>query len=244
MRIEIYFNLKEPVAIPIQYNNIVQAIIYSWIRDEKFKDFIHNKGYRFEEKVYKLFTFSKINGKFQIDKQNRKIIFYESMRITISSAVNEFMEYLLGSVLLENNPINIGGAKVEISKVEVKEPPELSKKVQVYTLSPVTTYTTLENKQTRFYNPFDMEFSQYIRNNLLHKYEAYYEEQPEDTDFIIRPIGAVKEARINYKGFHILAYNCELEMEGSEELLRMAYDAGIGGKNAQGFGCIEVKKRR
>jgi CRISPR/Cas system CSM-associated protein Csm4 (group 5 of RAMP superfamily) len=24
----------------------------------------------------------------------------------------------------------------------------------------------------------------------------------------------------------------------------MAYDAGIGGKGSQGFGCIEVKKRR
>ena len=244
MRAEIYFNLEEPVSIPIQYNHIIQAIIYSWISDEKFKDFIHNKGYKFEERAYKLFTFSKINGKFRIDTQNRKIIFYENMRITISSAVNEFMEYLLSSVLLESNPINIGGAKVEISRVEVKEPPELSKKVQVYTLSPVTAYSTLENKQTKFYNPFDMEFSQYIKNNLLHKYEAYHGGQLENSDFIIKPIGAVKEAKINYKGFHILAYNCELEMEGSEELLRMAYDAGIGGKNAQGFGCIEVKKRR
>ncbi|WP_313345977.1 CRISPR-associated endoribonuclease Cas6 [Sedimentibacter sp.] len=244
MRAEIYFNLEEPASIPIQYNHIVQAVIYSWISDEKFKDFIHNKGYKFEERAYKLFTFSKINGKFRIDKQNRKIVFYENMRITISSAVNEFMEYLLSSVLLESSPINIGGVKVEISRVEVKEPPELSKKVQVYTLSPVTTYSTLENKQTKFYNPFDMEFSQYIKNNLLHKYEAYHGEHPENTDFIIKPIGAVKEARVNYKGFHILAYNCELEMEGSEELLRMAYDAGIGGKGSQGFGCIEVKKSR
>ena len=244
MRVEIHFNLEEPISIPIQYNHIIQAIIYSWIGDEKFKDFIHNKGYKFEERAYKLFTFSKINGRFQLDKNNRKIIFYEDMRITISSAVDEFMEYLLNSVLIENNPMNIGGADVEISKVEVKITPDLFKKTQVYTLSPVTAYSTLENKQTKFYNPFDMEFSQYIRSNLLHKYEAYHGKQPENADFIIKSIGAVKEARVNYKGFHIKAYNCELEMEGSEELLNMAYDAGIGGKGSQGFGCIEVKKRR
>ncbi|WP_313165563.1 CRISPR-associated endoribonuclease Cas6 [Sedimentibacter sp.] len=244
MRVEIHFDLKEPAYIPIQYNHIVQAVIMSWIGDEKFKSFIHNKGYKFEERAYKLFTFSKINGKFRIDKQNRKIIFYENMRITISSAVNEFMEYLLSSVLIENNPINIGGAKVEISRVEVKEQPKLSEKVQVYTLSPITTYSTLDNKQTRFYNPFDKEFSQYTKNNLMHKYEAYYGKQLEDANFNIKPIGAIKESRINYKGFHILAYNCELEMEGSNELLRMAYDAGLGGKGSQGFGCIEVKKRR
>lgn len=241
MRAEIHFNLDKPISVPIQYNHIVQAIIYSWISDEKFKDFIHNKGYRFEERVYKLFTFSKINGAFRMDKENRKINFFNDMRITISSASNEFMEYLLNSVLIESNPINIGGAIVEISRVEVKEYPDLSHKVQVYTLSPVTAYSTLENKKTRFYNPFDMEFSQYIRNNLLHKYEAYYGNQPENSDFTIIPIGAVKEAKVNYKGFHILAYNCEMEMEGSEELLRMAYDAGIGGKGSQGFGCIEVK---
>ncbi|MDW5298886.1 MAG: CRISPR-associated endoribonuclease Cas6 [Sedimentibacter sp.] len=244
MRIEIYFNSEKPVSIPIQYNHIVQAVIYSWISDEKFKNFIHNKGYKFEERVYKLFTFSKINGAFRMDKDNRKIIFYKDMRITISSVVDEFMEYLLSSVLIGSNPINIGGANVEISRVEVKESPDLSKKVQVYTLSPVTAYSTLENKQTRFYNPFDMEFSQYIKKNLLHKYEAYHGNQPENTDFVMKPIGAVKEARVNYKGFHILAYNCEIEMEGSEELLRMAYDAGIGGKNSMGLGCIEVKNRR
>jgi CRISPR-associated endoribonuclease Cas6 len=192
MRAEIHFNLEEPVSIPIQYNHLIQAIIYSWIGDKKFKDFIHNNGYKFKERAYKLFTFSKINGRFQIDKNNRKIIFYD-MRITITSAVDEFMEYLLNSVLIENNPINIGGANVEISKVEVKQKPALSNKVQVYTLSPVTAYSTLENKKTKFYNPFDMEFSHYIKNNLLHKYEAYYGKQPENNDFIIKPISAVKE---------------------------------------------------
>lgn len=244
MRTEIYFNLEEPVSIPIQYNHIVQAIIYSWIRDEKYMDFLHNKGYKFNERAYKLFTFSKISGAFKMDKENRKIIFLKDMKLTISSAVDEFMEYLLSSILIGNNPINIGGANVKISRVEVKNSPDLSNKAQVYTLSPVTVYSTLQDKQTRFYNPFDREFSEYIRNNLLHKYEAYYGSQPENTDFTIKPIGAVKEARVNYKGFHILSYNCEMEMEGGEELLQMAYDAGLGGKNSQGFGCIEVKNRR
>jgi len=242
MRAEINFDLDKPVSIPIQYNHIVQAIIYSWIADEKFKNFIHNKGYKFEERTYKLFTFSKINGAFRMDKENRKMTFFKDMRITISSAVDEFMEYLLSSVLIESNPINIGGANVEISRLEVKESPELHDKVQIYTLSPVTAYSTIENKKTKFYNPFDMEFSQYIRNNLLHKYEAFYNEQPKNSEFTIKPIGAVKEAKVNFKGFHILAYNCEMEMEGSEELLKMAYDAGIGGKNSQGFGCIEIRE--
>ena len=97
MRAEIHFNLKEPVSIPIQYNHIIQAIIFSWISDEKFKDFIHNKGYKFEERAYKLFTFSKINGRFRIDKNNRKIIFYED--ITLLSIKSEYS--------VSNFPINL-----------------------------------------------------------------------------------------------------------------------------------------
>ncbi len=244
MRIEIFLDQENPVAIPIQYNHIIQAMIYSWIKDERYSKFIHDKGYQFNERIYKLFTFSRINGIYRLDKELRKIIFYKDMHITISSASDELMGYLLNSILLENETINVGGAEVKISRVDVKEAPVFTEKTKIYTLSPCTAYTTMDNKQTRFYNPFDYEFSEYIRNNLLHKHESFYGKQPDDTRFEIRPTGAVKMAKVNYKDFHILAYNCEMEMEGGLELQRMAYAAGIGGKNSQGFGCIEVKKDR
>jgi len=32
----------------------------------------------------------------------------------------------------------------------------------------------------------------------------------------------------------------EFEVQGSTELLEFAYEAGIGEKNAMGFGCLEV----
>lgn len=242
MRIEIFLNHETPVAVPIQYNHIMQAIIYSWIKDERYSKFIHDKGYQVDEKMFKLFTFSRISGMYRMDKESRKIVFYKDMRITISSASDEMIGYLLNSVLLENEVLNIGGAIARISRIDVKESPVFSETTKIYTMSPCAVYTTLENKQTRFYNPFDYEFSEYIRNNLLHKYEAFYGRQPDDTRFEIKPIGAVKMAKVNYKDFHILAYNCEMEMKGGEELQKMAYAAGIGGKNSQGFGCIEVKK--
>lgn len=244
MRIEIFFDQDAPVAIPIQYNHIIQAIIYSWIIDDRYRQFIHDKGYQINEKTYKLFTFSRINGEYQIDSESRKIIFHKNMRLTISSAVDEFMGYLLNSILLKNKELNIGGTSVKIGRADVKKPPVFTEKTKLYTLSPCTAYTTLENRQTRFYNPFDYEFSDYIRNNLLHKYESLYNKRPTDDDFTIRPIGAVKMAKVNYKNFHVIAYNCEMEMEGGQELQKMAYDAGIGGKNSQGFGCIEIKKER
>lgn len=241
MRIEIHFHQQNPIAIPIQYNHIIQAMIYSWIEDEHYSRFIHDQGYQLNEKTYKLFTFSRMKGVYKLDRNSRKIIFDRDMSLIISSASEEFLNYLLSSILLENNELNIGGAKVRISSIKIKEAAAFFNKTRIYTLSPCTAYTTLENKQTRFYNPFDYEFSEYIKNNLINKYEAYYGEKPQNSDFSIKPVGAVKLAKVNYKNFHILAYNCEMEMEGSEELQKMAYDAGIGGKNSAGFGCIEIK---
>lgn len=244
MRIQIHFHKEEPIAVPIQYNHIIQAIIYSWIEDEQYSKFIHNQGYQLNEKTYKLFTFSRLEGLYKLDRNTRKIIFDRDMSLVISSASEEFLKYLLSNILLENNELNIGGTKVRISRVGVKETPAFFSKTKIYTLSPCTAYTTLENKQTRFYNPFDYEFSEYMKNNLINKYQAYYGREPENSEFFIKPAGSVKQAKVNYKNFHILAYNGEMEMEGSEELQKMAYDAGIGGKNSSGFGCIEIKNNR
>lgn len=244
MRVEIFFHQEEPISIPIQYNHIIQAMIYSWINDEEYSKFIHDKGYRINEKVYKLFTFSRMQGLYKLDKESRKIIFDKNMSLVISSASEEFLKYLLSSVLLESNELNIGGTKVRISRVDIKDTPAFFQKTKIYTLSPCTAYTTLENKQTRFYNPFDYEFSEYMRGNLINKYEAFYGKRPQSTDFVIKPIGAVKLAKVNYKNFHILAYNCEMKMEGSVELQKMAYDAGLGGKNSCGLGCVEIKNNR
>ncbi len=244
MRIEIFFDQKNPVAIPIQYNHIIQAMIFSWIKDEEYNKFIHNKGYQVDKKTYKLFTFSRINGLYKLDREHNRINFLKDMSLIISSVSDEFMGYLLNSVLLENKELSIGGALVKINQINVKATPGFKNKTQIYTLSPCTAYTTLENKQTRFYNPFDYEFSDYISRNLIHKYKAFYGREPGNSGFSIKPIGGVKLAKVNYKNFHILAYNCEMEMEGSEELQKMAYNAGIGGKNSQGFGCIEINNAR
>ncbi|HML37942.1 MAG TPA: CRISPR-associated endoribonuclease Cas6 [Bacillota bacterium] len=89
-----------------------------------------------------------------------------------------------------------GGVSVKIRKVDVKRLPVFGEKTKIYMLSPCTAYTTLENRQTRFYNPFDYEFSDYIRNNLLRKYESLYNKLPEDNNFSIRSIyRAVKKKK-------------------------------------------------
>ena len=112
-------------------------------------------------------------------------------------------------------------------------------------LSPVTIYSTLQSptgKKTYYYNPREKEFSILIRDNLLKKYQAYYKRSPDNDEFSIEPLRVSKkdEKIVSYKGFIIKGWMGLYRLNGSPELLKLAYDAGIGGKNSQGFGCFGI----
>lgn len=47
-------------------------------------------------------------------------------------------------------------------------------------------------------------------------------------------------AIIKYKGTVIKGYSGDFILKGNPELIKLAYDTGLGSKNSQGFGCIEV----
>lgn len=63
-------------------------------------------------------------------------------------------------------------------RVKVFPEPPIQDDVTIRMLSPVTIYSTLFSangkKKTYYYSPFEKEFSQLIRANILKKYEALY----------------------------------------------------------------------
>lgn len=48
---------------------------------------------------------------------------------------------------------------------------------------------------------------------------------------------------MGYKERKLDAWITVLELEGDYEILKLAYDAGLGSKNSAGFGCIELVGR-
>jgi len=45
---------------------------------------------------------------------------------------------------------------------------------------------------------------------------------------------------VNYRNSVIKGYTGVVELSGPKELLHMTVDAGVGSKNSQGFGCMEM----
>ena len=242
MLCKINFSSQSDIVLSIPYNNIIQAVLYKFIKDEAFADFIHNEGYVNNKRNYKLFSFSNILEKpLHIDKGKKQFIFPKDISMYFSSINNQFFKDVFNSIINEDNNIYLGKNETVISKIELIKQ-SISEKETVKALSPITvysTFTTFEGrKKTYYYSPYEKEFSKNIRRNLLNKYQSLYNSLPDDKRFSILCKGSYKEKIVKYKNFIIKGYTGIFEIEGSKELMDMAFCTGLGSKNSQGFGLI------
>jgi CRISPR-associated endoribonuclease Cas6 len=125
----------------------------------------------------------------------------------------------------------------------------LTPPVRVKTLSPITVYSTLytpeKKRKTYYYSPQEPGSSTQIINNLAKKLEAFHGgkvEIPEPKGATVRSVYVTNRhlSIINYKGTIIKGWRGIYELDLPEPYLSMALDAGLGAKNSQGFGMVEV----
>lgn len=245
MRLICEFEFDGVLTLPIHYNHIIQGFIYNNLTDNALRTFLHEVGFKTGNRSYKLFTYSRILGKFQIDKKNKTISFESPIKIHISTLVDDFMDDLC-TTIFKSNRLYLGNKDVELSSIHGQDPKFQEEKIRVKTLSPIVIYSTVKvdgKQRTVYYNPKDSLFSEKIRENLLRKYRAIHGQAPEDDRFEIKYIDNNKEPKISVINYHktiIKGYNGKFMLKGNPELIRLGYFTGIGSKNSQGFGCFEI----
>src|SRR5829696_8677667 len=243
MRLRISLYPEGPsLRLPVQYNHLLQGLIYSNL-DHALSEWLHEKGHPYGERHFKLFTFSRLFGK-------RKA---ENGRIRFDGPVNFYLgavdAEVLGSLaehLLTKPTVRLGSIECRVTEVGVEPNPEinLSKPVLVKTLSPITAYSTLQTpdgkKKTYYYAPQEKEWSESLIANLGRKAKALG--WAADTERVlegayVRPhrVKAADQKVLKFKGFVIKGWTGLYEVNLPEPYFRLAYDAGLGSKNAQGF---------
>lgn len=230
-----------PPVIPIHYNYLVQAAIYAALPGDKASR-LHDDGFTAGNRKYKLFSFSRLMGKFNIDGPAGTISFPEGVLLVISSPDTEFFLGLINN-LLTKNQVRIGDCQFSIEEVRFDEQVVEDGVLTVRTLSPVVIYSTLlrpeGGKYTCYYQPGEGEYNRLITSNLIKKYEAFYGYKPPEGEVRARPLDRPRLHVTSYKGTVVKGYTCRLKLSGPRELLQMALDAGLGGKGSQGYGCVE-----
>lgn len=245
MRIIITFQSNKLVKLPIYYNETIQGFIYKSL-NKTLAEFLHNEGFKYQKRKFKLFTFSRILGKLKISNNFFEIS--SPFNLIISSPYKDILQAMAEN-LLKAPTVTLNRQKIYIESINVSSLGIIATEVFIKMLSPVTIYSTFPNidgkKKTYYYNPKEKEFSELIAKNLEKKYYAFYNKDLDCKDFKIIPIKVSKfdEKIISYKNFIIKGWMGVYKISANTEAIRFAYDAGIGSKNSQGFGCFEIIPR-
>ncbi|MDI6618628.1 MAG: CRISPR-associated endoribonuclease Cas6 [Clostridiales bacterium] len=245
MRVILEFTSDKDLYLPLQYNHILQGFIYNQMTDSEFSEFLHDEGFKYGKRQFKLFTFSRLEGKFKILKQEGRIAIKPPFKLTISSPIDEFI-FDISKNMFKKDYCIINNQKLQLNSLNIINPPVFKNRTRIKFLSPVVMDSTIEDKgvkYTYYYSPWDKNFSILLQKNLLKKYEIVYGENPTDSHFNLNPIGK-EDTRyrkiLKYKDTVVKGWMGIYYIDSSYDLLKLAYYSGLGVKNPQGFGCFEI----
>lgn len=236
MQLFIGIKLDNPCVLPLGYHHIQQSAIYSLIGGE-----LHDNGYRYDKRDYKLFTFGPIEGRYTI--KDKHITFYDEVSFEIRCLNDEvgleIIKNITGKgIRLLNNTYREVEVKVQNRKI-------LENELLITMKSPICVYKTEDDGRTVYFNPDDDEFYKLVTENFVRKYSAVVEEYPSSTINIELIKYSQKDRYFTkYKGFYIEAWKGLYKLSGNAEYLNFLYNAGLGAKNSQGFGMYEVMDRK
>ena len=242
MRIRLTLNSEDGyLSLPRQYNRYIQGAIYRCL-DPQLASQLHEQGHLDPQgkRKLKFFTFSRLLGKWRA--KGDRIIFVGPVQLVIASPMKDFLQSLVAH-LMAHPSLRLGKERLSLELVEVEPPVSTSQPMRVQALSPITVYSTVTTtegrRKTYYYAPWEQEFEQLLLRNLQRKARVWYgKEVP--LEGRIRPfkVSPRDEHIVKFKGTVIKGWTGVFELNLAPELWEMAYHAGLGAKNSQGFGCI------
>lgn len=248
MRIKLELTGNDQVILKKGFIKQLQALIYNLLERDS-ATWLHDNGFEYEKRRFKMFTFSSILEKGEYDKSNGKFIFPEKISLYVSSPVNWILEQVAENFVKKDQCI-LGDNILTIKAISVLKRPILNNHVvKIKALTPISTRTTdIKTKKYKTHSPFDAKFSELINKNLQKKWKSLYGRECEYTLSIIPLFDDEKK----YK--QVVAYGVDEDprqtfiegwkgrylLKGNREFLHFAYDVGLGERNSQGFGMIEV----
>jgi CRISPR-associated endoribonuclease Cas6 len=172
MRIELILDNSRPTRIPINYNHPLASCIYKNLGSSSsdYADRLHNRGYEFGGKHFKLFTFSQLLASRCRALGDQLLIQDEAIRWLISSPADEFVIHFANGIL-DCGRVCIGEVNFPIREVRTVAEPEFTESMRFRCLSPITvsTHTDAEGLNHLQYCRLGDGFYEKIADNLRRK---------------------------------------------------------------------------
>lgn len=239
MQLIININLDKQLILPLNYNHIVQSIIYRALSViPEYADFIHDNGYMNGNRSYKMFNFGQLKGEYRIEGRN--IIFSNFVSLEVRSPLSMLINILKYS--FETNGITFGEKTLNDILIEIYDYTIEDSEINIEMNSPVTVYSTDEYMgNTYYYAPTDVEFSDMIDANFKRKYFSYYGVRPySNVEIELLNNTAPRKMVTKYQGLYVNAWFGRYRLSGERKYLDFLYQTGLGSKNSQGFGMFSL----
>ncbi|HXH13687.1 MAG TPA: CRISPR-associated endoribonuclease Cas6 [Alphaproteobacteria bacterium] len=245
-------NPRRETVIPLNYNQLLAACIY-WALGASSTDYaehLHQDGYAFQGKHFKLFTFSQLLAERRRIDGARLTIQSPTVRWLVSSPVDEFVMHFATGIL-ERGRVRIGSVDFRLRDIGTLPPPEFTPTMRFSCLSPisVSTHTEVEGLNPLQYCRLEGNFYDKVVENLRRKYTLLTGQDASrmnlvmafDPGYIARRQGRIHKL-VRYKDTKIFAYLAPFTVQGDVELIRVGYECGFGDGNSKGLGMVEVDK--
>jgi CRISPR-associated endoribonuclease Cas6 len=205
---------------------------------------VHSEGFQHGKRTFRMFVYSDIHSvRRRLQKAPEGLWIHGPGSFVVASPLREIAERLAVNLLREPE-LHLGPEKLRVTDINLHDPVVTEDEMVVRTLSPIVVYSTFAKpgggRYTAYFQPGEVEFARGVTSNLRRKYQALYgdaSEQPGQLEVETLRQGAMRLR--TYKGTVIKGWACTLRLRGDRSLLRLALTAGLGSKNAQGWGCVE-----
>jgi len=244
--------------LPLNYQYELSAATYHILAsaNEEFSGWLHDNGFRLENgKHFKLFTFSRLKPeKYRILRQSNQLELLSDKVDWQISFLPERSTQRFVEGLFQKRVFQVGNrqsaVQFQVDSIEMLPSPEFTDIMTFDALSPISVSHRLEDGRDGYPQTAD-EFANapWIRErllqNLLDKYESFYGKPFEGERFFdMMTLTAPKSSLVAIKAgtpqeTKVRGFLCKIALHCPAELMRIAYESGLGEGNSQGFGFLE-----
>jgi len=253
MRFKVTFRVNKNAygnELPISYQYELSAWIYSVIAksDNLYASWLHDNGFSNYNRRFKMFAYSNLSPHCKVIG-DRMVIQNETMHFILSFLPEKSTEKFVKGIFAENR-FALGDKRsrvqFQVDSIEILPiPAQFGKSYEFQTLSPVVISTKRDDGTIEYLSPEGDGYGKLLINNLKQKYSAFYE-KPFDGDeyFEFKLTSLIRPRLITIKAdtpkmTKVKGFNYKFKLSADYRLIQIMYEAGLGEKNAIGFGMVE-----
>jgi len=255
MRLQLTLEHRNNSGLPINYQYFISSWIYHTLgrANPEFATWLHEQGYGYGGKQYKLFTFSQLMPqRYDIDKQQGLFICQQSpTTLILSFHLNEaFQHFVVG--LFNDQKFSLGNRDFQvdfsIQSVETLPKPVFTNTTRFHLQKPLCiSRDEMGKAQAQYKSPEDSGYPELLFQNLLRKKQALENttDNPKSSisfkDLNFKLLSEPKSQLLHIKNQKIRGYLFDFEMTAPIELLELGYYGGFGEKNSSlGMGMTTI----